>query len=134
MLSSRSLDGMPPAWVAIAHAGTCHRNPAFLQAAEGQRALARLDWESSFLFSWEVGKSRHLAPHHSSIVSGPQMSCHEHRISGHTRVTALGHREREAMPLILAPVYANIMAWLVCCACGVDRVAERGARATIMDW
>jgi hypothetical protein len=27
---------------------------------------------------------------------------------GHARVTSLGHREREARPLILAPVYANI--------------------------
>jgi hypothetical protein len=37
------------------------------------------------------------------------MPCHEHRTSGHKRVTALGHRARDAMPLILAPVYANII-------------------------
>jgi hypothetical protein len=29
--------------------------------------------------------------------------------SGRKRVTALGNREQDAMPLILAPVYANII-------------------------
>jgi hypothetical protein len=54
VLSSRSLDGMPLAWGAKAHAGTCHRDLFFLQAAEGQGALACSDWYSGFLFSWDV--------------------------------------------------------------------------------
>jgi hypothetical protein len=34
-----------PVWAAGTH---------FLQAAEGQRAFACLDWYSGFFFSWEV--------------------------------------------------------------------------------
>jgi hypothetical protein len=50
--------GMPLAWGANAHAGTCHRDSSLLQAAEGQGTCARLDWSSGFLFSWEVPKSQ----------------------------------------------------------------------------
>jgi len=37
------------------------------------------------------------------------LPCNSHRTSGHKRVTALGNLELDAMPLILAPVYANII-------------------------
>jgi hypothetical protein len=59
-LSSRSLNGLPLAWGAKAHAGTGDQDPFFLQAAEGQGTFACLDWYSGFLFSWEVHKSRPL--------------------------------------------------------------------------
>jgi hypothetical protein len=45
------------------------------------------------------------------------------------QVTALGQRERAAMPLFLAPASPH-PPWRVGCAGGVDRVAERGARET----
>ncbi len=35
--------------------------------------------------------------------------CNSHRTSGHKRVTVLGNLEHDAMPLILAAVYANII-------------------------
>ncbi len=57
VLSSRSLEGMPLAWGAKVHTGTGHRDPFFLQAAEGQGVPACSDWSSGFLFSWEVTKS-----------------------------------------------------------------------------
>jgi hypothetical protein len=37
------------------------------------------------------------------------MPCNSPRTSGHERVTVLGNLEHDAMPLILAPVYANII-------------------------
>jgi hypothetical protein len=51
---------MPLAWGAKAYAGTGHRDPFFLQAAEGQGAAVCLDWDSGFLFSWEVTMSHKI--------------------------------------------------------------------------
>jgi hypothetical protein len=45
------MGGLPLAWGAEAHTGTCHQEPSFLQAAKGQGIPVRLDRESGFLFS-----------------------------------------------------------------------------------
>jgi hypothetical protein len=54
----RSLDGMPLARGANAHAGTGYRDPSMLQAADGQGVCARLDWERGDLFSWDMAQTR----------------------------------------------------------------------------
>jgi hypothetical protein len=64
-----------------------------------------------------------------TCYDGPQRPCQAHRISGYRWVTALGQRERAAMPLFLA-LASHHPPWQVGCAGGVDRVAERGARET----
>ena len=49
-LSSRLLEGMPLAWGAKVHAGTCRRDPFFSQAAEGQGHLRVLTGTPAFFF------------------------------------------------------------------------------------
>jgi hypothetical protein len=70
-LSSRSLEGLPLAWGAKVHAGPGHWDPFFLQAAEGQGALACSDCSSGFLFSWEVMKTLIVGQRGCSIASRP---------------------------------------------------------------
>jgi hypothetical protein len=55
----------------------------------------------------------HPAPEERSGVSPRRVvcytSCSSRNTAGRTRVTALGHLQHDAMALILAPVYANII-------------------------